>query len=284
MRLVAFVVSLNLVAPLASGWDRLGHMVVCAIAWDSMTEEARAGAVSLLQSAPEDAGLKSLSLQPRELFARAGYWADVVRDDAFPGRKAAYDRPTWHYVNHFWNEHARLPEMGTAGDLVDRLSKLEPGKDAVDLAWFLHLVADVHQPLHSSGRVTTPEPKGDRGGNDFLLDDPEASNLHAYWDTVLKRGRRRLHSESQERWVERLAETLQTDHPREGLQEAVANMSYLHWSEEGMMLAMRHVYPKTLGRGQAPPASYQADALELAESQIVLAGYRLAAALNRVFD
>src|SRR5207253_3232651 len=56
---------------------------------------------------------------------------------------------------------------------------------AVALAWVVHLVGDIHQPLHSSSRVTPAEPlpKGDEGGNTFHLDDNR--NLHAYWDRIL---------------------------------------------------------------------------------------------------
>ena len=56
---------------------------------------------------------------------------------------------------------------------------------AVALAWLLHLVGDIHQPLHCSSRVTPDEalPRGDAGGNTFRLDDNR--NLHGYWDRIL---------------------------------------------------------------------------------------------------
>jgi len=52
-----------------------------------------------------------------------------------------------------------------------------------DLSWLLHLVGDVHQPLHSTTRVSTTKPDGDDGGNGVKLTSP--ANLHTFWDDVL---------------------------------------------------------------------------------------------------
>ena len=41
-----------------------------------------------------------------------------------------------------------------------------------DLVWLMHLVGDVHQPLHCVTRFTQTEPNGDRGGNDVKLTTP----------------------------------------------------------------------------------------------------------------
>ena len=35
-----------------------------------------------------------------------------------------------------------------------------------DLVWLLHLVGDIHQPLHCTSRFTSTQPQGDSGGND----------------------------------------------------------------------------------------------------------------------
>jgi len=271
-------------APYVSAWDRVGHMVVDAIAWEAMTETTRDAVTELFRSAPAGSDLDRAALSARELFIRAGYWADVVRDEANPERKAAYDRPTWHYVNHFWQGDEWLLEMGTAGELLDRLGGLDPGRDPIELAWTLHLIGDVHQPLHSSGRVTDREPRGDRGGNDFALDDPEAGNAHAYWDSILKRAHTKLHSEGHGAWVSRLAQEIVERYPQEALADSIEEGSFNDWSQAAASLAMQHAYPTYLARGQAPPKRYQNEVLEIAERQIALAGFRLAARLNEAFD
>merc|ERR1712086_680451 len=57
---------------------------------------------------------------------------------------------------------------------------------SIALRLLIHYYGDVHQPLHIANRYTKDEPKGDKGGNDFLLKYHYTSNeLHAVWDTVI---------------------------------------------------------------------------------------------------
>jgi len=54
------------------------------------------------------------------------------------------------------------------------------------LRLLIHYMGDIHQPLHCSNRYTADLPKGDRGGNDFLLKSHDkAKELHAVWDSVV---------------------------------------------------------------------------------------------------
>ena len=62
-------------------------------------------------------------------------------------------------------------------------SAVQPNIQAYDLSWLLHLVGDIHQPLHSVARFPNAHPNGDRGGNEVKLTD--GSNLHTFWDDVL---------------------------------------------------------------------------------------------------
>src|SRR5262245_29429117 len=54
------------------------------------------------------------------------------------------------------------------------------------IPWILHLIGDVHQPLHVVQRFT--KDNGDRGGN--LVRLVGNSNLHSYWDSRLGSGER----------------------------------------------------------------------------------------------
>src|SRR5262249_25944923 len=59
-------------------------------------------------------------------------------------------------------------------------------KKSYDLVWILHLVGDVHQPLHCATRVDATHPDGDAGGNRVKLDCKGCnSELHAFWDGAL---------------------------------------------------------------------------------------------------
>ena len=55
---------------------------------------------------------------------------------------------------------------------------------AIYICWLNHLIADLHQPLHSTSlfsRISLP--RGDRGGNFIPVQDD--STLHVYWDRLL---------------------------------------------------------------------------------------------------
>lgn len=54
------------------------------------------------------------------------------------------------------------------------------------LKFFIHIVGDMHQPLHMTTRVTTKNKGGDKGGNLFILQG-SPKNLHALWDGVMEK-------------------------------------------------------------------------------------------------
>ena len=58
-----------------------------------------------------------------------------------------------------------------------------------DLGWLLHLVGDLHQPMHAVNGISATLPEGDRGGNLVEIKGATdgASELHAFWDEVLGR-------------------------------------------------------------------------------------------------
>jgi hypothetical protein len=285
-------------------WDLFGHHVVGAVAWEELSPSTRLASCDLLQKAPADSDLpglmppgpRPLEARCRELFIKAQGWADLVRDEIWSNRKERYDHPEWHYVNRFWTPGPSgptpLPERGTLGELSLRLSEsiakasdpsVPAAERALALAWVLHLTGDAHQPLHSSGRVTSLEPKGDRGGNDFLLDDLESPNLHALWDSILRRARRQSPAESYFRWVSRVAGETAGAHPRASLAREAQIESPDTWSHEGAALAMSSAYPGDLERGAPPPERYQEEAFRVGSQQAALAGYRLARVLDRIF-
>ena len=285
-------------------WDLFGHHVVGAVAWEELTPSTRLAACELLQKAPADSDLpglmppgpRPLEARCRELLVKAQGWADLVRDEIWSKRKERYDHPEWHYVNHFWTPGPSgprvLPERGTLGELSLRLPEaianaadpsVSAPERAVALAWVLHLTGDAHQPLHSSGRVTSLEPKGDRGGNDFTLDDLESPNLHAFWDSILRRARRQSHAESYFRWVSRVAGETAGAHPRASLAREAAIESPGAWSKESASIAMSSAYPEYLERNAPLPKRYEDQVFPVAKKQAALAGYRLALALERIF-
>ncbi len=298
----AFVILLGLAAAPRSAlaWDELGHMVVVRIAWSELSPATRARVTAILLEAPADAGLVQLRPAPddpqRDLMfaAYASTWPDIIRRHE-PAERHAYHRPPWHYINWFWSE-------GTDGEIIasstlkpdtvniavelERQSRIvadsaaPAAERAVALAWLLHLVGDIHQPLHASARVTAEEPAGDKGGNTFKLDG--TMSLHWYWDEVLTARYPRRTEETDEAYVARVTASVVANVPRDSLAPRLAEPSFDLWAMESLQAAERQVYCCGVTRGAAAPESYLAHADAVSEPAIALAGHRLAALLERL--
>lgn len=52
--------------------------------------------------------------------------------------------------------------------------------------FLVHLVGDIHQPLHSVSLWNHQFPNGDQGGNRFIVSFQNMTNLHAVWDSGIE--------------------------------------------------------------------------------------------------
>ena len=158
---------------------------------------------------------------------------------------------------------------------------------AIALAWILHLGGDIHQPLHTSARITELEPKGDQGGNLFLLtpkDTPreQSENLHWFWDSILGRIFAR-NDMSDAEYIPLLGDTIMQKYPSAEMQNRLAAGNFRQWQLEGFKLATTDVFSPDLIRYETPSAKYRRNAFEVSEQQMALAGYRLGTMLNQIF-
>lgn len=189
------VAAMVLSATPAFGWGCEGHRTMALIALQQLTPNARAAASRLLQGEPSDSGLHPFcgasGLVP---FADLSTWADDIRER----RK---DTAPWHFIDiplGASRDHMNDACPATSGcvtsairrnlDVLRSTSAAEKEK-AEALLFVIHLVGDLHQPLHA---VTN----NDHGGNcvpvTFFSDDPKPGshgsyhpNLHSVWDTDL---------------------------------------------------------------------------------------------------
>jgi len=307
-----------LLVELPRAWNATGHQVVARIAWDNMTPGARRNAIALLQSAPVGACLRELfstdprppEIRQREFFMRASTWPDIVRPhDASDTRPCTkFHRRDWHFINFFWQgisgaTNADRPRDRTDVDVpelnaVERLAILrplvvcaaaacgtQPGDRATALAWVLHLVGDIHQPLHTSARVTTrpDEQRGDQGGNLFKLETTSTPlSLHGFWDGIVDRSMRQGGSEPESVYLNRVATAIMKKHPRAQLANRIRSGEFAAWAREGFDTTKQRVYPVSLQRGRLPNEEYRTAAFTSSEQAIALAGYRLGDLLNRM--
>ncbi|HJY30145.1 MAG TPA: S1/P1 nuclease [Pyrinomonadaceae bacterium] len=288
------------------GWHDVGHRMVARIAWDNLQPNVRQQLVDLLMQAPSDSCLRELfpndsrplEERQRQFFMAVATWPDIVRPGSSPNPVCTrYNNPEWHYVDHFWS--------GTSGDPNDpphdlamqiaqinageRLkafrnlvnSSLPPAERAIMLGWILHLVGDIHQPLHASGRVTNfhGESHGDAGGNNFKLGS--GLTLHFYWDDIIERSKPQNENLSQ--YEERLGRKLQDDFPLASFDGTLEPGNIDAWILESLQKAKDNAYPKTLKRFQLPSSDYKKNTFDVSRKAIAESGYRLANLLTQAF-
>lgn len=309
-----FVVCLIAIALLlpqtALAWNSTGHEVVARIAWEKMEPQTRLRVIALMLQVPTDADLASLLAEDerplifrqRDFFAIAATWPDIMRSDEFPDRKKKYSHSNWHYTNLFWKDQNGIPVdvlelQPEAVNVVERLNFLRTevtnknvaaSQRGIDIAWILHLVGDIHQPLHTSARVTETEPTGDQGANLFLLTPKDTlpkdtKRLHGYWDDILNKSIPRKLNESEMAYVNRIASTIMQRHPEAKMKARLRQGEFAEWAKEGLASAKASAYPSWLKRFRTPSERYRKQVYNVAEPAIALAGYRLAALLDSLF-
>lgn len=189
--LAAFVPILVLTlvfSPAALAWSALGHRLVGELAGRHLTPAAQAEVHALLAG------------EPNPTLGGVAYWADALRDNE-PDRFK--QTSPWHYVNYPLGQCDFVPVRDCPDGncvigaiekqraiLADRTQPREARRDA--LKFLVHLVGDIHQPMHAGNR-------DDLGGNKFQISlrtdvQPEAyarkkyvdgimgTNLHSVWD------------------------------------------------------------------------------------------------------
>ena len=198
------------VPPALAWWDQ-GHMEIAALAYGQLDPAVRETVDRLIQLNPEysewTAGLPD-DQKAKAAFVHAATWADDIKTDAAYTRDTVSD-PTaaqnigdadhlvhdyWHYVDIPFSSDetpVRMPDVPNALTEVELMtatlsSDASDDVKSYDLGWLLHLVGDLHQPLHATSRYSVPL-DDDRGGNDEVVQPTEGQpiKLHLYWDSLL---------------------------------------------------------------------------------------------------
>jgi len=140
-----------------------------------------------------------------------------------------------------------------------------------DLVWLLHVVGDVHQPLHATSRFDKDHTSGDNGANGVTICTTSCTKLHAYWDDLLG-------TSKSPATAEKIANGLKTASPKLA---AVADET--EWLQESFRAAKSKAYGAPVGVGKGPfnlDEKYQKAAHAAARQRVALAGVRLANLLN----
>lgn len=296
----------------ALAFGDLGHRTVGAIADAQLTSEARAAVESLLRSGET---LATVATWPDEV-KRAKKNAGPLAHDAEAQRfnEDFPDNREWHYVDLPLD--TAVYKEGAVGsrptDIVQTIkrcirvmeSKTLPHHEMVRaqaLRWLVHLLGDLHQPLHlGSGYyqfdaqrqahlMTDPQEAagkdGDRGGT--LLFYAAEEQLHALWDDRL------VNAVAKGRSYLEVAQDLLAQGHQQGWDGSGSYHDWVdQWAVESLKLGKSAYERLMFGAGQfggdhslqkitiTLPPGYEQDETQLVEQQLAKAGYRLAALLN----
>jgi nuclease S1 len=240
----------------AKAWSAHGHRVIAALAERELEPGTRRAIEALL--APDD----------ERTLVDVATWADELRDT---DRERFRQTGRQHFVNvrNAQCDFAASRDCRDGECVVGAIARYEriladrsrPRAERADaLRFVVHLIADVHQPLHAS-------PRDDKGGQHVQLRyGRENWNLHSVWDSLILKS------------------------PRRSWQDHAAMLSRIRWREPGPVGDPEHwaeescrivrdddLYPA----GGRIDERYIDTMRPIAETRVRAAGSRLAVVLNR---
>ena len=198
------------IAPSAHAWDHPGHMITADIAYSEIERVRpdlmeKIGMLFLAHPDPAPfwvaAGEAKGKERVRRMFLECARWPD---DSKFTNN----DRLTWHSSR--WAALAKdaPPEAKAAvevrkgkpvGQAMEALAlsygmisnpESTPTERAWALCWLMHVLGDVHQPMHVSDLFSKDFPAGNMAGTMGYVMDPVSNTpitLHILWDSNVLR-------------------------------------------------------------------------------------------------
>ncbi len=251
-RILATVFLTLSVTASALAWGATGHRATGWIAEKYLNKKARKELQRILKG-------QSLAI--------ASTWMDEIRSDS------TYDfTADWHWVTVQEGKTYNQSEKNPKGDVIeaiDRLindlksKKLTPKQEEESVKMLIHLIGDIHQPLH----VGTGN---DRGGNDvkvqwFRTD----SNLHRVWDSDMIDDTKLSYTE--------LAQSVDILTPEQMAAWQKSNVN--DWAKESMTYRPQ-VYD--YGKGKLG-YQYSYKYFHIVQQRLLQAGVRLAGVLNEIY-
>ncbi len=296
-------------------WNATGHKATAEIAFGLLVPEQQQYVDRILRAhprfrqdfaahMPENLLDGPATAQALWLVRQASIWPDILRDIDEEDR-ARFHRGSWHYINmpvyleesdekkldgkleHNMSTEFSPPlrqNLNVIQALQGNLqvwgdSNSSDSEKAVALCWVLHLVGDIHQPLHTVALFSQAYyPEGDRGGNSVRISwEPKPINLHSVWDGM----------------PDRFADLEPGDLTKDLLRTDVVSVTAIEfWMKRHLQLAKVFVYTDAVkeqllegfSAREFPEVElsefYLSNGAVMAKEQVILAGHRIAGFLQ----
>ena len=238
------------------GWGQKGHDVVAYIAECNLTPEAYQKVVKKL-------GDHSLV-----------YYANWL-DNASYSDQYRYTK-TWHYANVDEGYTYDTMPKNEKGEVVTAINglvaelksgKLSAEQENVRLRMLIHLVGDIHCPMHA-GHLS------DRGGNSVMVKFfNKETKLHSLWDTALVEA---AHKWSYTEWEQQLNRYCTAEQKHK-----LAQGEAIDWLNESHAIATE-IYKATPEKSKVS-YDYIAYYAPVIEKRLLSGGLRLAKILNELY-
>jgi hypothetical protein len=253
------LVSTLLITQYAFSWGVTGHRIIGEIAQQHLTKKAKK---------------ELLKLIGRETLAQWSNWPDFIKSDSTWNHASP-----WHYVDlpghmekeKFIDELKKLPGKNLYTQIQAMMTELKDEsltveKRRVALYFLIHLVGDLHQPLH----VGRDE---DAGGNKIVVYwFDKKTNLHTLWDSMLIDFQQYSYTE--------YANILNIADENEVRLWQSASLE--DWFYESHVIS-DSIYDATPNESKLS-YKYNYQFQKILDEQLLKAGVRLAALLNRSFE
>lgn len=251
---ITLLLTLSAHRPSALFWGQIGHRTIGHIADGMLTKRAQKQVKRVLG---------------HETLAEVSTWMDEVRSDN------AFDYAnTWHYCtipDGMTYETAPTQEGGDVIWAIETMIKelkaggLSPEEEAIKLKFLVHMVGDIHQPLH----VGNGE---DRGGNDVRVQwFGSNTNLHSVWDSRMIDGKQLSYYEFAD-WI---------NHPDKNQVKEWQAATVRDWAMESMSYREQvYALPENGRLGY----EYSYENFDLVKLRVLQAGVRLAGVLNDIYQ
>ncbi len=252
MRKLLFILLFSSLSVSAFSWGATGHRATGYIADKYLSNKARKAIQRILNN---------------QSLAMAATWMDEIRSDS------TYNYLTdWHWVTINDGMTYEQSEKNPNGDIIMTLEriiaelkskKLSAKEETERVKMLIHLVGDIHQPLHVGGGT-------DRGGNEVKVTwFGNNSNLHRVWDSEMIDGTQLSYTE--------LAESLAK--PDAAQIKILQSNNIRSWAYESMSYR-KQVY--NYGNGKLG-YQYAYKNLPAVQERLLRAGVRLAGILNEIY-
>jgi hypothetical protein len=264
-----------LLLSLAASWSAMPHWMIAQIAQTTLSSDARKWVNDLLGLWTGETG---------DMVTLAA-WHDNIRTSM---------TAPWHFVDTPIVDPAYTgptppPVFNVSDLLLNQLGAIQCGVSdiwthAFMIRAFVHLIGDIHCPVHVMEGYSAKFPDGDRGGNSITISiaySGKSTNLHHYWDGGLDLYTNSTSKLDMDKFRAECDEIIQS-HPSSTFSEELKERNPQQWADSVHPIAVDYVYGKLLQKEDkySVDQAYADAGRPHVQRLIALAGYRLAQTLK----